>query len=184
MPNHSRSLLALVTGLSLSLSALSGALAQTAPAPKPAAPPAAVDPATLKIAREVVGQMQGDRETTLNGMAAPMAGMMQGLGVRDPERTQAIVKEVVLPLLKSHWDEFLDIQAASFAGVLSKEDLQAIGTFYATPAGRRLAAAQPQLAQAQMTGTTRWIQGLMPEMQAKMMEAVKASGGASGAKPK
>jgi len=176
LPNPRLSLLALVAGLSLSLSVAPGAVAQTAPA--------TADPATLKIARMVVQQMQGDRDITLNGMAAPMVGMVQSLGMRDPERSQAIIKEVVLPLLKAHWDEYLDVTAASFASVLSKEDLQALGTFYATPAGRRLAAAQPQLAQAQMTSTTRWVQGLMPEMQAKMMEAIKASGGASGSKPK
>ena len=56
--------------------------------------------------------------------------------------------------------------------------------FYASPAGRRLAAAQPQLAQAQMTGVTQWMQGMMPEMQAKIAQAVKAHGWGPGGKPK
>jgi hypothetical protein len=187
LPNPCRSLLALAAGLALSLPAASGALAQVA---KPAAPatapaaPVAPDPAALKVAREVVAQMQGDRATTLNAMAAPMAGMMQGMGIREADRAQVIVREAVLPLLTAHYDELLDIQARSFASVLAKEDLQAIGTFYATPAGRRLAAAQPQLAQAQMTGTTQWMQALMPEMQAKIVQLIKANGWGPGDKAK
>ena len=47
------------------------------PAAKPAAPAATLDPATLKAARDVVAQMQGDRAALLNAMAAPMVGMMQ-----------------------------------------------------------------------------------------------------------
>ena len=158
------------------------ALAQAGP--PPAGAPATPDAATLAAARELVSQMQGDRATTLNGMAAPMVGMMQQMGIKEQDRAQTIVQEVVLPMLTAHYDALLDIQARSFASVLSKEDLQAVGTFYASPAGRRLAAAQPQLAQAQMTGVTQWMQGMMPEMQAKIAQAVKAHGWGPGGKPK
>jgi hypothetical protein len=177
LPTTRSRFIPLAAGLALCLPAVSGALGQTAAtAARPAAPAAAQDPATLKIAREVVGQMQGDRATTLNAMASPMAGMMQQMGIREPDRAQVIVRDVVLPLLTAHYDDLLDIQARSFASVLTKEDLQAIGTFYASPAGRRLAAAQPQLAQAQLTGTTQWMQALMPEMQAKIVQLIKANG--------
>ncbi|WP_245259373.1 DUF2059 domain-containing protein [Methylobacterium sp. 77] len=174
----------LIAGLSLCIPLASEALAQAAaPAAKPATT-AVQDPATLKVAREVVAQMQGDRATTLSSMAAPMAGMMQQMGIKEADQAQVIVQEAVLPLLTAHYDELLDIQARSFAAVLSKEDLQAVGTFYASPAGRRLAAAQPQLVQAQMAGTTQWMQGLMPEMQTKIVQIIKAKGWGPGAKPK
>ncbi|MEX7455691.1 hypothetical protein AB2C50_33820, partial [Pseudomonas aeruginosa] len=45
-------------------------LAMAQPAPKANPPVAAPDPATLKAAREVVAQMQGDRTALLNAMAA------------------------------------------------------------------------------------------------------------------
>ncbi|MCJ2080663.1 DUF2059 domain-containing protein [Methylobacterium sp. J-090] len=180
MPNQLGRIAPIVAGLSLCLTLSSPAPAQPA---APAAQPVS-DPATLKVAREVVAQMQGDRTTTLNAMAAPMAGMMQQMGIKEADRAQIIVREAVLPLLTAHYDELLDIQARSFAGVLGKEDLQAIGTFYGSPAGRRLAAAQPQLAQAQMTGTTQWMQGLMPEMQTKIVQIIKARGWGPGDKPK
>jgi len=174
----------LVAGLALGLLLSPQAFAQAAPSLDKPPASAAQDPATLKIAREVVAQMQGDRANTLNAMAAPMAGMMQQMGVKEPERAQVIVREAVLPMLTAHYDELLDIQARSFASVLTKDDLQAVGTFYASPAGRRLVAVQPQLAQAQMTGTTQWMQTLMPEMQTKIVQVINAHGWAPGGKPK
>jgi uncharacterized protein len=169
--------------LALGVPLAGGAWAQGTAA-APSAPAATPDPATLKAARDVVAQMQGDRSTTLNAMSGPMVGMMQQMGVREQDRAQVLVQEVVLPMLTARYDDLLDIQARSFAGVLAKEDLQAIGAFYATPAGKRLAAAQPQLAQAQLTGMTQWMSQMMPEMQAKLTQAIKAHGWAPGGKPK
>lgn len=165
-----RTLLALGFGL-----LLAGPAFAQAPA-KPMAPAGAPDPATLKAAREVVGKMQGDRGAVLASMGGPMVGLMQQMGVREPDRAQVMVQEVVLPVMTAHYDELLDVQARSFASVLSGADLQAVSAFYDTPAGRALAKAQPQLAQAQLTGMTQWMGGLVPEIQGKMTQAVKAHG--------
>ncbi len=94
-------------------------------------------------------QMQGDRTALLNAIATPMVGMMQQIGIKQQDQAQTLVQEVVMPTLTAHYDELLDIQARSFAAALGKDDLQAIAAFYATPAGKRLVTAQPQLAQAQ-----------------------------------
>ncbi|GJD96322.1 DUF2059 domain-containing protein [Methylobacterium iners] len=180
----------LLTVTSLCLSAVMSctALAQPAAAPKPspgAAPSAAApDPATLKAARDLVAQMQGDRTTVLAAMGAPMVGLIQQMGVKEADRAQVLVQDVVMPVLTSRYDELIDIQARSYAAALGKEDLQAIGVFYASPAGRRLVAAQPQLAQAQMTGMTQWMQSVTPEMQAKLVQAIQARGWSTGAQPK
>lgn len=133
--------------------------------------------------RETVQVIASGRRV-LGDMVAPMAGMMQQMGIKEADRAQVIVQEAVLPLLTAHNDELLDIQVQSFAGVLNKEDLQAVSTFYSSPAGRRLAAAQPQLVQAQMAGTTQWMQGIMPEMQTKIVPIIKAKGWGPGDKPK
>ncbi|MCJ2005554.1 DUF2059 domain-containing protein [Methylobacterium sp. J-092] len=155
-------------------------------AAKPATPAVTPDPATLKAAREVVAQMQGDRTALLNAMAAPMVGMMQQIGVKQQDQAQALVQEVVLPTLTAHFDELLDIQARGFAAALGKDDLQVIAAFYATPTGKRLVAAQPQLAQAQLVGTQQWMQSVTPEMQGKLTKAIQAHGwGSAGpAKPR
>jgi uncharacterized protein len=169
----------LAAGLCLGLALPWAAAAQ--PAPAPAANP---DPALLKIARETVAQMQGDRAATLGSMAAPMVGMMQQIGIKEPDRAQVLVQEVVMPTLSEHYDELLDIQARGFAAVLGKDDLQAISTFYASPAGKRLAAAQPRLAQVQLTGMQQWMSGVMPEMQGKLVKAVQAHGWGPGGQAK
>ena len=65
-------------------------------------------------------------------------------------------------------------------------DLKAIAAFYATPAGRNLVKAQPQLSQAMLTGMQQWIGTLAPEMQDKVAQAAEAHGwvpGAEGGKP-
>ena len=142
------------------------------------------DPALVKVARETVAQMQGDRAATLSAMAGPMVGMMQQIGIKEPDKAQVLVQEVVMPTLTTHYDELLDIQARGFATVLGKDDLQAIAAFYATPAGKHLAAAQPQLAQVQLTGMQQWMQSVMPEMQGKIVKAVQAHGWAAGSQPK
>ncbi|SFM88432.1 hypothetical protein SAMN05192568_10713 [Methylobacterium pseudosasicola] len=120
--------------------------------------------------------MQGDRTATLSAMAAPMVGMMQQIGIKEPDKAQVLVQEVVMPTLIAHYDELLDIQARGFATILGQDDLQAISTFYATPAGKRLAAAQPQLAQIQLAGLQQWMQSVGPEMQGKIVKAVQAHG--------
>jgi hypothetical protein len=162
--------------------ALPGAvLAQSVQKPAPAVTP---DPALLKVARETVTQMQGDRAATLSAMAAPMVGMMQQIGIKEPDKAQVLVQEVVMPTMVAHYDELLDIQARGFATILGKDDLQAISTFYATPAGKRLAAAQPQLAQIQLAGLQQWMQAVGPEMQGKIVKAVQAHGWATGGQVK
>lgn len=168
----------LLAGLCLGVMLPCPAMAQ--PAATPGASATAPDPATLKAARDVVAQMQGDRTALLNAMAAPMVGMMQQIGVKQQDQAQVLVQEVVLPTLTAHYDELLDIQARSFAGALGKDDLQAIAAFYASPAGKRLVVAQPQLAQAQMTGTQQWMQSVMPDMQGKLTKAIQAHGWAAG----
>ena len=153
------------------------------PAPKPATT-TAPDPALVKVARETVSQMQGDRAATLSAMAGPMVGMMQQIGIKEPEKAQVLVQEVVMPTLTAHYDELLDIQARGFATVLGKDDLQAIAAFYATPAGKHLAAAQPQLAQVQLTGMQQWMQSVMPELQGKIVKAVQDHGWGPGGQAK
>lgn len=159
------------------------AIAQSAP-PKPATATGQIDPALLKAARVAVQSMQGDRAALLGSMSGPMTAMSQQMGLKE-DQAQVIVQEVVMPILTSHFDELLDIQALSLAAVLGADDLKAITAFYESPAGRRLVTAQPKLTQALLVGIRQWMATLMPEMQAKITQAAKARGWAPGgaAKP-
>lgn len=139
-------------------------------------PSAAQEAATLAAAREVVTKMQPDRATLLASMAAPMVPLVQQMGVREADKAQVLVQEVILPTLTANYDKLLDSQARSYASVLSVADLKAVAAFYETPAGRTFVTAQPRLAQAQLASTTAWMQGIAPELQTKLQAAIKAHG--------
>ncbi|MCJ2114816.1 DUF2059 domain-containing protein [Methylobacterium sp. E-025] len=159
---------------------------QVAPqVPSQVTPQVTLDPARLAAAKAVVARAQGDRDTTLQAMTAPMTAMVQQMGLKQPDRAKVMVQEVIMPILSEHYDELLNLQAISFAAVLSKADLEAIAAFYDTPAGRNMAKAQPQLAQAQLTGMQHWIGSLAGEMQAKLAATAEAHGWVPGGnKPK
>lgn len=151
--------------LALALSSLS-ALAQTA----------APSPEGLRLARELVAKTEGDRTSMLQSISGPMVGMMQQMGVQQPDRAQVLVQEVVLPVLSGHFDDLLAIQAKSYASVLSVDDMKGALAFYNTPAGQNLIRAQPQLAQLKLAGMTQWIGGLQGELQTRIQQTMKARG--------
>ena len=155
-----------------------------APAQPGGVPQVAVDPERLAAAREVIKAAQGDRMAVLEAMKPPMIGMVQQMGLKDRDKAQVMVSEVVMPTLAEHYDELVSIQALAFAAVLSKEDLQAVAAFYGTPAGRNLVKAQPQFAQALLTGMRQWMGSIGPELQTKIAKAAEAHGWTGGtAKP-
>ena len=111
-------------------------------------PASAQDAASLAAAREVVAKMQPDRTALLASMAAPMVPLIQQMGIREADKAQVLVQEVILPTLTANYDKLLDSQAKSYASVLSVTDLKGVAAFYDTPAGWNFVTAQPQLAQA------------------------------------
>ena len=144
-------------------------MAQTAP-----------DPQSLALARQLVEKSAGNRDQVLGSMGRPMVGLMEQMGVTDPEKAQQMVDEAIMPLLREHYDSLVDIQAQSYARALSATDLKAILAFYNTPAGEDLIQAQPQLTQARVTGLTQWIGALQPEIQDRVQKTAKAHGWTNG----
>ena len=98
-------------------------------------------PEALALARDLVVKTSGDRDATLQSIGGPMAGMMQQIGISQPDRAKALVQEAVMPILTTHYDDLLAIKAKSFAAMLSIEDMKAIGAFYGTPVGQSLIRA-------------------------------------------
>ena len=49
-------------------------------------------------------------------------------------------------------------------------------SFYATPAGKNLVKAQPQLSQAMLTGMQQWMGTLLPQLKEKVEKAAAAHG--------
>ena len=109
-----------------------------------------------------------------------MVGFMQQMGINDPTKARQLVDEAVMPLLREHYGELVDIQADSYAKVLTVDDLKATLAFYDTKAGQDLIKAQPVLAQARVAGLTQWMGTLQPEMQARVAKTAKAHGWNNG----
>ena len=144
-----------------------------AQAPSPATAP---DPTTLSLARQLVEKSAGNRDQVLAGIAGPMVGFMQQMGVKDQTQAQQMVDEAVMPLLREHYQELIDIQAKNYASTLSVDDLKGILAFYNTPPGEDLIKAQPSLTQARVVGMTQWMGTLQPEMVDRIQKTAKAHG--------
>ena len=89
---------------------------------------------------------------------------------------QVLVQEVVMPTLAAHYDELLDIQARGFATVLGTDDLQAIAAFYATPLGRKLLGAIPEVTAEALRFGQAWGARVAGEAIAKHRAALRARG--------
>ncbi len=140
----------------------------------------ATDPHTMDLAKQLVAKTGGDRDQTLGSMTAPMVGLMQQLGISDPVKARQLVDEAIMPLMREHYDELLQIQAKSFAQALTSDDLTAVLAFYNTKAGQDFIKAQPALTQARVTGVTQWLGAMQPEIQARVQKTAKAHGWTAG----
>lgn len=133
-------------------------------------------PESLDLARQLVAKVDPSPQQTVAAMSGPMVGMIQKMGVQQPDRAQALVQEAVLPVLSEHLSDLSDMAANAYAQVLSVDDLKATLAFYNTKAGQDLIAAQPKLAQLRIGNLTQWMGKLQPEIQARI-QAVATSHG-------
>ncbi len=154
------------------LSAISG-IAITALAAAPAFAQAPTSE-TMALARQLVAKVDPAPQQTLAAMVAPMVGMVQQMGVRQPDRAKALVQEAMMPVLTEHMSDLTDMSAKAYAEVLSVSDLKAVIAFYDTPAGADLIAAQPKLAQLRVQNLSQWMGALQPELQAKIQAVMKS----------
>lgn len=130
----------------------------------------------LALAKQLVAKVDPSPQQTIAAMAGPMVGMVQQMGVTQPDRAQALVQEAMLPVLGEHVSDLTDMSAQAYAQVLSVDDLKAVLAFYNTKAGADLIAAQPQLAQLRVQNLTQWMGKMQPELQSKIQAVAKAHG--------
>ena len=144
-----------------------------------AASPAAAQtpsPEALSLAKQLVAKVDPSPQQTIASMAGPMVGMIQQMGVPQPDRAQALVNEAVVPILNEHIADLADMSAQAYAQTLTVDDLKAVLAFYNTKAGADLIAAQPKLAQLRVQGVTQWMGKLQPEIQGKIQSVAQAHG--------
>ena len=142
----------------------------------PAAAQTAPSPAALALARQLVAKVEPDPQQTVAAMSGPMVGMIQQMGVQQPDRAQAVVQEAVMPVLSEHMDSLIDQSARNYAQVLTEDDLKATIAFYDTKAGQDMIRAQPTLARLRVQGVTEWMGTLQPEIQTRIAAMMKQHG--------
>ncbi len=135
-----------------------------------------VSPEALALARQLVAKVDPSPQQTVSAMSGPLVGMIQQMGVRQPDRAQALVQEAVLPILNEHLSDLSDLAAQAYAQVLTEDDLKGVLAFYETKAGADLIAAQPKLAQLRIANVTQWMGKLQPEIQTKIQSVAQAHG--------
>lgn len=140
------------------------------------APPPAPSAEALSLAHTMIKALGQDGPATMNGMMLPISDILKQIGVSGPEQGKAVYREAIMPVLMNHPDVFSDIQAQSYATVLSVDDMKAIIAFYQTPAGKDLVRARSRVFQADSAAVANYLPSLMPEMQAKAAEVFKAHG--------
>lgn len=139
-------------------------------------------PEALELAKQLVAKIEPNPQQTIAQLGGSMVGMMQQMGIKDPEQAKVIVQEALMPMLSEHIDGLIDRSAAAYAETMSVEDLKAIIAFYDTKAGQDLIKAQPLLAQRRVQGMTAWMGELQPEMQTKIAAVIKQHGWDQGTK--
>ena len=133
-------------------------------------------PEALALAKQLVAKIEPNPQQTVAQLGGSMVGLMQQMGIKDPEQAKTLVQEALLPLLSEHIGELVDRSAANYAETLSMDDLKATIAFYDTKAGQDLINAQPVLAQRRVQSLTAWMGGLQPEMQTKVAAVMKQHG--------
>ncbi len=96
----------------------------------------------------------------LRQMVPPLTqSMVRVLAQSNPENAaaaQQAVNEIMMPEILAHLPEMTDLAVEVYAAQFAAEELHGLRDFYATPLGRRLLAAQPQIAQQMFQIGSAW----------------------------
>ena len=93
-----------------------------------------------------------------------------------PPRMLEVAAEVIKGFFTRQFASLMPRIAATYAKVLTPEDVKGMIAFYETPLGRRMIEVMPQLQQSGAQAGQEWAQSLLPQLQAEMMERLKQEG--------
>ena len=141
--------------------------------PALAAPPSAE---SIALARTLALAADTGGIATMNGLALPIPRLMTEMGITDRTHFSLVVHEDVMPVLNDHSDRLTDIQAASYAALLTPADLKAAIAFYQSPTGQKLVKLRFKLLQTNMEQADALVQKLKPAITVKVQDTLKAHG--------
>lgn len=104
-------------------------------------------------------------KATATAQIAPMMKSFEGMPGMTPEMVDAMKEEFLASL-----DEMLEMSVDPYVEYLSHDDIKAMIAFAETPAGQRIAAAQPKIVADTTVAGVKWGQGLQPRIMKRMNE--------------
>ena len=151
------------------------AAAQTAPTGQTAQ---AIDPAFEQDIRkmlEVTNALKmGEQMTTT--LMQQMSQSMRQANPNIPPRMLEIASEVARELFTKEFPSLTPRLVATYAKVLTHDEVKQLLAFYATPLGKRMIEVMPALQQAGAEAGQAWAQQLIPQLQTELMARFKKEG--------
>ena len=93
-----------------------------------------------------------------------------------PPRMLELAAEVTKGFFTRELPALMPRIAATYAKVLTPEDVRGMIAFYETPLGRRMIEVMPQLQQSGAQAGQEWAKALLPQLQAELVERFKQEG--------
>jgi hypothetical protein len=153
------------------------ASAQTEPAPA-AQTPSALSPDVLAAARAVV-EAQGGLgavQATLSALRNQLVAIVAEHSNKPAAEVAPLVDELILPELKAHAPDLVEISVAAYASHFTLSELQELRAFAESPVGRKVAALLPTIAQETSGAGQVWGRRVVTEAIKKHAEELKRRG--------
>ncbi len=144
------------------------ALAQQAATPNPAA---------LAAAKDLLSALGSDKQ--LEAMIPMMMQNMRQLILQQKPGAQKELDEAFKVLetkFSARRSELIDEVAITYAALVPIEDMKAMTAFFASAAGKRFVAMQPELMRQSMVVGQRWGEKLGREVEAELQQELKKRG--------
>ena len=145
--------------------------------PHPAAAQA-LDPVfeqDIKKMLEVTGAMRLGEQMS-GTILQQMSQSMRQANPNIPPRMFEIATEVTQALFIKEFPSLLPKLVATYAKVLTHDEVKQLLAFYATPLGKRMIEVMPALQQAGAQAGQEWAQQLVPQLQSELLARFKQEG--------
>jgi hypothetical protein len=150
----------------------------TLAAPHRAAAQQPVDPAFERDIQKLM-EITGAQRLGEQMIGLVMQQLTQSLKTASPNappRMLEVATEVTRALFTKEFPALLPRMAASYAKVLTPDDVKQLIAFYETPLGRRMVEVMPALQDAGARAGQEWAQQLVPRLQNEIMQRFKQEG--------
>lgn len=124
---------------------------------------------------EAIG-MTGQMRQMVPPLAQSMVRSLAQTNPGDAAAAQQVVDEILMPEILAHLSEMSDLAVEVYAAQFTAEDLRDLRSFYETPVGRRLIAAQPVIATQMFQFGAAWGQRTAQAAIAKHAEELRKRG--------